>query len=94
MLPLAQWWLLSLLLLVKDVDGTLQLCEPWSLSVDLLSASFSTLSDCLPSHYGFLLLPVPFYLLLYPDQLFHLYCGFIFFSFLIPILHLHLIKLL
>jgi hypothetical protein len=91
--PLAQRWLLPLLLLVKDVDGILQLCEPRPLSVDLLSISFDALSNYLPSHDGFLFLLEPLYFLLDPDQLLLLYCGFIFFSFLIPVLHLDLIKL-
>jgi hypothetical protein len=87
-LPLAHWWLLSLLLLVKDVGGILQLCEPCLLSVSVLPMSFGMLSDCLPSHDEFLLLPEPLYLLLHPDQLFLLYCGFVLFSFIVPILHL------
>jgi hypothetical protein len=94
MLPLAQQWLLSLLLLMKDVNSVLQLCETCSLSVDLLFVSFDMLSNCLFSHDGFLFLSKPFYLLLDPDQLFLLCCGFVFFNFLIPILHLNLIKLL
>jgi hypothetical protein len=77
MLPLDQRWLLSLLLLVKDVDGVLQFCEPCSLSVNVLSMSFGALSDCLPSHDGFLLLSEPLYLLLYPNQLFLICCSFI-----------------
>jgi hypothetical protein len=94
MLPLGQWWLLHLLLLAKDVDRILQLYEPCPLSVNVLSARFSLLSDCVPSHNGFLLLPKPLCLLLHPDQLFLVYCGFVFFGFLILVLHLHLIKLL
>jgi hypothetical protein len=86
-LPLSQRWLLSLLLLVKDVDGVLQFCEPCPLSVNVLSASFDALSDCLPSHDGFLLILEPLYLLLYPDQLFLLCCSFVLFYFLIPISH-------
>jgi hypothetical protein len=35
----------------------------------------------------------PLYLQLDPDQLFLLCCGFILFSFLIPVLHLNLIEL-
>jgi hypothetical protein len=50
------------------------------------------LRDRLPSHDRFLFLPEPLYLLLNPDRL--LLCrGFVFFSFLIPILHLDLIQL-
>jgi hypothetical protein len=94
MLPLAQQRLLSLLLLTKDVDSVLQLCKSCPLPVDMLSVSFSALSNCLSSHDGFLLLSEPFYLLLDPDQLFLLCCSFVFFNFLVPILHLNLIKLL
>jgi hypothetical protein len=94
MLPLNHWWLLSLLLLAKDVDGILQFYEPCSFSDNVLSMSFSALSDYLPSHDGFLLLLEVFYLLLYPDQLFLLCCSFVLFCFLIPVLHQHLIKLL
>jgi hypothetical protein len=79
--------LLSLLLLAKDVDDILQFCEPCLLSVNVLSVSFDTLSDCLPSPDGFLLLPEPLYLLLYPDQLFLLCYNFVLFCFLIPVLY-------
>jgi hypothetical protein len=58
-----------------------------------MSVSFGVLSDCLSSHDGFLFLSEPLYLLLDPDQLFQLYCGFIFFNFLVLVLHLNLIKL-
>jgi hypothetical protein len=60
----------------------------------MLSVSFDVLSDCLPSHDGFLLLLEPLYLLLYSDQLFLLCYTFVLFYFLIPVLHLHLVKLL
>jgi hypothetical protein len=93
-LPLAQRWLLPLLLLAKDANGILHLYEPFPLSINVLSARFTALSDCFPSHDGFLLLSEPLYLLLHPNQLFLLYCSFIHFSFLIPVLHLHLIKVL
>jgi hypothetical protein len=86
-LSLNQRWLLSLLLLAKDVDDVLQFCEPCPLSVNVLFASFDALNDCLPSHDGFLLLLEPLYLLLYPDQLFLFCCNFVFFCFLIPVLH-------
>jgi hypothetical protein len=77
MLHLSQRWLLSLLLLANDVNGILQFCEPCPLSVNALSVSFGMLSDCLPSHDGFLLLLEALYLFLYLDQLFPLYCSFI-----------------
>jgi hypothetical protein len=67
--------------------------KPRPLSVDMLSVIFGALSDDLPSHDGFLFLLEPLYFLLDPDQLLLLCNGFIFFSFLIPILHLDLIKL-
>jgi hypothetical protein len=85
MLPLNQLWLLSLLLLAKNIDGILQFCDPCVLPVNVLSTSFDALSDCLPSHDGFLLLPEPLYLLLYPDQLFR--CVFVLFCFLISVLY-------
>jgi hypothetical protein len=78
---------------VKDVDGILQLCEPRPLSVDVLSVRFGVLSNCLPSHDGYLFLSEPLYFLLDPNQLLLLYYGFIFFSFLVLVLHLDLIKL-
>jgi hypothetical protein len=78
---------LSLLLLVKDVDGVLQFYKPCSLFVNVLFVSFGALSDCLPYHDGFLLLLEPLYLLLYPNQLFLLYCSFVLFCFLILVLH-------
>jgi hypothetical protein len=59
----------------------------------MLSVSFDALSNCLPSYDGFLSLPEPLYFLLDLDQLLFLCCSFIFFSFLIPVLHLDLIKL-
>jgi hypothetical protein len=59
----------------------------------MLSVSFNALNDGLPSHDGFLFLPEPLYFLLGPYQLLLQYSGFIFFGFLIPILHLDLIKL-
>jgi hypothetical protein len=87
MLHLNQRWLMSLLLLANVVDGILQFCEPCMLSVYVLSKSFGVLSDCLPSHDGFLLLSEPLYLLLYPNQFFLLCCSFVLFCFLIPVLH-------
>jgi hypothetical protein len=65
--------LLALLLLVKD---------------NVLPSSFGALSDCLPSHDGFLFLSEPLYFLLDPDQFLLLFCSFDFPSFLIPVLHL------
>jgi hypothetical protein len=87
MLPLNQRHILSLLLLVKDVDGILQFCEPCPLSANVLSVSFGALSNCLHSHDGFMLLSEPLYLLLYPDQLFLLCNSFVLFYFLIPVLY-------
>jgi hypothetical protein len=84
---------LSLLLLVKDIDSILQLHDPHSLSVHVLASSFSTLSDGLPSHNGFLFLLKPLYFLLSPGQLLLFCCGVIFFNFLVPILHLDLVEL-
>jgi hypothetical protein len=47
----------------------------------------------LPSHDGFLLLPEPLYFLLKPGQLLLFFYDFVFFAFLIPILHLYLVEL-
>jgi hypothetical protein len=55
--------------------------------------SFDVLRNRLSSHDRFLFLSEPLYLLLDPNQLFLLCCGFVFFSFLVPVLHLNLIKL-
>jgi hypothetical protein len=51
------------------------------------------LMDGLTSHDGFLLLPEPLYFPLNPGQLLLFYYDFIFFSFLVPILHLDLVEL-
>jgi hypothetical protein len=45
------------------------------------------------SHNGFLILLEPLYFLLDPDQFLLLYYSFDFLSFLIPVLHLDLVKL-
>jgi hypothetical protein len=46
----------------------------------------------LPPHEGFLFLTEPFNFLLGSDQ-FLLFCGFVFISFFVPVLHMDLIKL-
>jgi hypothetical protein len=61
MLPLAPRMLLPLLLLAKDMDDILQLCEPHLLSVDVLYVSFGALSNCFSSHDGFLFLLEPLF---------------------------------
>jgi hypothetical protein len=66
MLHLIEGRFLSLFLLIKDVDGVLQFCEPCPLSVDVLPSGLSTLSSFLPSHDGFLLLTEPLNFLLHP----------------------------
>jgi hypothetical protein len=58
-----------------------------------LSVGFGALCNCLTSHDGFLFLQESLYFMMDPDQLLLLCCVFIFFSFLISILHLDLIKL-
>jgi hypothetical protein len=55
--------------------------------------SFSALSNGLPSHDGFLFVPEPLYFLLNPSQVLLFCCGFVFFGFLIPILHFDLVEL-
>jgi hypothetical protein len=84
--------LLALLLLPNDIDSVLQLCKPFLLLVDALPSGFGVLRDCMVPHYGFLFLPELLYFLLDSDQ-FILYSSIDFLSFLIPILHLHLIRL-
>jgi hypothetical protein len=59
----------------------------------MLSVSFTALSDGLPSHDGFMFLLEHLYFLLNPGQFLLFCCGFIFFSFLIPILYLDLVEL-
>jgi hypothetical protein len=51
-------------LLVEEVQVVLHLCEPCSLSIDVLSMSFGVLHHGLPSQNGFLFLPKPLDLLL------------------------------
>jgi hypothetical protein len=84
---------LRLFLFVKDVDSVLYLYKPCPLSVDVLPSSFSTLSNCLPPHDGFLFLTEPLHFLLDLDQLFFIFYSFVFISFFILVLHLNLIKL-
>jgi hypothetical protein len=57
-----QWSFASLL--VEDFKVVLHLCEPRSLSTDVLSVSFGTLHCILPSYDGFMFLPEPLRLLL------------------------------
>jgi hypothetical protein len=59
----------------------------------VLSPSLGALRDCLVSHNGFLILLEPLYFLLDPDQFLLLYYSFDFLGFLIPVLHLDLVKL-
>jgi hypothetical protein len=59
----------------------------------MLSMSFGALHNGLPSHDGFLFLLELLYFLLNPGQLLLFCCGFIRFSFLVPILHLDLVEL-
>jgi hypothetical protein len=61
--------------------------------VNVLPPSFSALSNCLTPYDGFLFLSEHLYFLLDPDQFFLFYNHFDFLSFLIPVLHLDLIKL-
>jgi hypothetical protein len=92
LLPLIQWWILSLLLLAEDANSILQFFLSRLLPIDVLPLSFSTLSDFLSSHDGLLLLSKPLYFLLDPDQLILVDLGFLFFCF-VPILDLDLVEL-
>jgi hypothetical protein len=51
-------------LLAEDFEVVLHLCEPRSLSIDVLSMSFGVLHCSLPSQNGLLFLPLPLNLLL------------------------------
>jgi hypothetical protein len=61
--------LLPLLLLVKDLNGVLELRESCSFSVNVLSFGFDTLRCCLPPCDAFLFLTEPLHLLLDSGQL-------------------------
>jgi hypothetical protein len=83
---------MSLFLLVKDVNGILQFCQPCTLPVDVLPSSLDTLGGCLSSHDGHLFLLTPLYFLLDPDHLVVLNRGLIFFCF-VPVFDLDLVEL-
>jgi hypothetical protein len=68
-LSLLERRLLALLLLTKDLDVVLELCEPCSFSIDVLPFGFGMPSCCLPSCDSFLFLAEPLDLLLNPGQL-------------------------
>jgi hypothetical protein len=55
------------LLLAENIQVVLHLCEPHSLSVDILPMSFSALHRGLPSQNGFLFLSEPLNRLLDSD---------------------------
>jgi hypothetical protein len=63
---LFEWRLLPMLLLAKDLDIVLELCEPCPLSVYMLPSGFVTLSCGLPMSDGFLFLTEPCNILLNP----------------------------
>jgi hypothetical protein len=84
--------LLALFLLVKDLDGVLELCESCSFSINMLSSGFDMLSCYLPSRDSFLFLMKPLDLLLNSGQLF-LFHNFIFEGFVLPVFNLNLLKL-
>jgi hypothetical protein len=81
-------------LLVEDVQVVLHLCESRSLSVDVLSTSFSVLHYSLPSQNGFLFLLEHLDLLLDSGQLLFLYCRCFFLGFVVPIIDLDVVRLL
>jgi hypothetical protein len=54
------------LFLLMENDGVLQFCIPCPVSIDVLPSGLSPLSNCLPSHDGFLLLAEPLNFLLHP----------------------------
>jgi hypothetical protein len=67
MVRLIEWRLLPLILLGKDLDGVLELCEAHSLSVYVLHSSLIVLSCGLPASDGFLFLVKALNLLLNPS---------------------------
>jgi hypothetical protein len=84
--------LLPLLLLAKDLDIVLKLCEPCSLPVNVLPSGFGMMSYCLPPCDDFLFLVEPLDPLLDPGQLF-LLCSFVFEVFIFPVFYLNLLNL-
>jgi hypothetical protein len=89
---LLEWRLLPLLLLMKDLDIVVELCESYPFSVDMLPSSFGTLRCCLPPCDDFLFLMEPLDLLLEPSQLLFFY-DFVSIGLVFPILHLDLLDL-
>jgi hypothetical protein len=81
-----KWRPLPLLLLVKDLNGVLELYESFSFSIDVLPFGFGMLSCCLPPCDDFLFLTETLNLLLDSSQLL-LLCRFIFECFMFPIFH-------
>jgi hypothetical protein len=79
--------LLPLFLLVKDLDGVLELRESCSFTINMLSSGFGTLSYCLSSFDSFLFLMKPLDLLLNSGQL------FLFYSFVLGVFILDLLEL-
>jgi hypothetical protein len=92
-LCLIEQMFLPLFLLARDINNILQLCQPCSLSINVLSSGFGALRCCLPPRNEFLFLTEPLYFLLYPGQPLLLYCYFIFIVFFVSVLHVDLIKL-
>jgi hypothetical protein len=64
MVDLAKWSFLPLLSLTENIKGVLYLCEPRSLSIDVLPVSFGALDYSLPSQDGLLFLLKPLNFLL------------------------------
>jgi hypothetical protein len=89
---LLERWLLSLLLLAKDVDVVLKLYESCHFSVNVLPLGFHTLSCCLPPCDGFLLVAEPLDLLLDFGKFFLLY-SFTFETLIFPIFYLDLLEI-
>jgi hypothetical protein len=79
-------------LVAEIFEVVFHLCESRSLSVDVLSMSFSALHCSLPYQNG-LFLPEPLDLLLDSGQLLFFCCRCFFLSFVIPIINLDVIRL-
>jgi hypothetical protein len=91
MMQLLEWRLLPLLL-VKDLNGVLELCEPRSLFVYVLPLSLGALNCGLPVSDGLVFLVKVLDLLLNPGLL-HLRCYFLFECLIFPVFHLDQLKL-
>jgi hypothetical protein len=96
------WWVMMdlvkrsfvpLLLLSKNIESVLHLCDPRSLPIDILHVSFGVFDYSLSSQDGFLFLPDPLNFLLDSGQFLLFFCCFNFLGLFVPIKDLDLVKL-